>query len=117
MIPNEQKNGEKGEKVTMEINRTISFKIDLSSRKYKMIALECGILTLILIISQIVVAYWPAQEPLSSTIDNYVLYMLLGLLEVFLICMMAFIGGYWFAIWRFDKNARISEDLEMEPIP
>jgi len=113
MIPNQQKNGVKN----MKRNINLSVGFNFSNRKYKMIGLEMLIFVLIIVVSQILMINWPTNEPLSARVANYELYMLLALLEVILICAMTFVLGIWFTKWRFDINARIPEDMELDPIP
>ncbi len=95
----------------------IKFGFDFSNRKYKMIGLELLICFLIVVINQIIMLYWPIEEPLRTFTDDYWLYMLFALFEVLLIGLIAFVLGVWYSQWRIDKNVRIPEDMELEDIP
>jgi len=98
----------------MQINKNIRLTINLSNRKYKMMALELVILCLIVILSQVIVFFWPLEEPLRQFDGDYWLYMLLAFAELLLIGAMFFILGIWYMQWRFDKTVRLSQVLEME---
>ena len=80
-------------------------KLDVNwhARKYRMIALE-GILFLLLL-------FWVnAINTLFPTTTEVVregdptLYFYLSLLGIVLLGAMFFVGGYWIANWRHDKN-------------
>jgi len=97
----------------MQITK-VKFEINLANRKYKMIVSELLLVLLIVVLSQIIATWFPIEEPLREFGNDYWLYMLLALIEVILIGLMFFVAGSWYAQWRFEKNVRLSENLEME---
>lgn len=92
----------------MSVSKKFSFdfKLNFSNRKYKMIGLEIFILFLVAVLSQIIMFYWPVEEPLRTFTNDYWLYMLLALIELLLIGLMAFVLGVWHTKWRYDISVR-----------
>lgn len=98
------------------LKNKLNLEINLSNRKYRMIASELLLVVLIVVLSQIIAFYFPIEEPLREFGNSYWLYMLLALIEVVLIGAMFFLVGLWYAEWRYDKDVRLVKDLAMEDI-
>ena len=86
------------------LKNKLSVQINLSNRKYKMIASELLLVVLIVVLSQIISSLFPIEEPLREFGNDYWLYMLLALVEMILIGAMFFISGVWYTNWKVDRR-------------